>query len=123
MHPIVSLLEHDRLRSVDHLGGHFEAAVGRQAVHEDRSRGGERHHVGVDGVALELLPALFLLRFLTHRHPRVGVDRVGAPDGVGRTMGLLDVALADQPQPFQLGVVRGEPRRGRQPHPGAEQQS
>ena len=33
---VLGLVEHHRLRAVDHLVGHLLAAVGGQAVHEDR---------------------------------------------------------------------------------------
>ncbi len=35
VHAVGGLLDDDALRAVDHLVGHFLAAVGRQAVHED----------------------------------------------------------------------------------------
>jgi len=83
---IVGLLEHHRLGSVDDVGRHLDPAIGGQTVHEHRRRIGERHHVGVDGVALELLHPLLLLGLLAHRHPGVCVDRVRSGDCVCRSM-------------------------------------
>ncbi len=36
METVLRLLEHDRLRAINDLRRHFLAAMGRQAVHEDR---------------------------------------------------------------------------------------
>src|SRR5919106_2938720 len=41
--PVLGFLEHDRLRAVDHLVGDLVAPVGGQAVHVDRSVGGDFH--------------------------------------------------------------------------------
>jgi hypothetical protein len=38
MQAVLRLVEHHRLRPVDHLVGDFLAAMGRQAVHEDGVR-------------------------------------------------------------------------------------
>ncbi len=35
MQPIFRLIDNDRLRSVEHLGGNFFSAMGRQAMHDD----------------------------------------------------------------------------------------
>ena len=40
---VLGLVEDDGLRTVDHFVGDFLAAVGRQAMHEDRILGGGRH--------------------------------------------------------------------------------
>src|SRR5438105_13526177 len=48
MQAIFGLVEHHRLRTVDHLVGDFLAAMGRQAVHEERITLGQRHQLGVD---------------------------------------------------------------------------
>src|SRR5689334_10720539 len=45
---VFGLVEHDRLRTVDHLIGDFLAAMGGQAVHEDGITLGQRHQLAVD---------------------------------------------------------------------------
>ena len=87
-------------------------AIGRQAVHEDRLRVGQGHHVGVDRVALELLQAFLLLGFLTHRHPRVGVHGMGAFDGLGRAGRLLDRCRPEQAEPFEFRRAGRRSRAG-----------
>jgi hypothetical protein len=75
-------VEDDGPWPVDDVGGHLHSAVGGQAVHEHRVVGRRRHHLDVHHVALELLAAQLLLGLLPHRHPRVGVHRVGPGDGI-----------------------------------------
>ncbi len=112
---VVALSEHDRLRTVDDIGGDFEPSVGREAVHEHCRRIGEGHHVGVDGVALELLDPPLLVVLLAHRHPRVGVHRMGSGDGLGGAGGLLDGCCAQQTEALEFrdrcveAVRAGEP--------------
>src|SRR2546423_2987930 len=69
------------LWSLDDVGGHFLAAVRRQAVEKDRLLRRALHELRVDGEAGEGAGALLLLLLLSHRRPDVGVDDVGA---VGR---------------------------------------
>jgi hypothetical protein len=52
---VFGLVEHHRLRAVDHLVGDLLAAMGRQAVHEQRVGLGQRHQLGVDLIGLEQL--------------------------------------------------------------------
>jgi hypothetical protein len=53
--PVLRLVEHHRLRSVDDLLGHFLAAMRRQAVHEDRVRRGLRHQFAGDRYGASML--------------------------------------------------------------------
>src|SRR5580698_1045718 len=43
MQPVLGLVEHHRVRAVDHLVGDLLATMGGQAVHEDRVRLGVSH--------------------------------------------------------------------------------
>ena len=69
------------------------------------------HQRVVDRETLERLHPLRLLLVLAHRHPRVGVHDVGAVDGVGRPVVMLDARRAEQRQAFELGGVGREARR------------
>ena len=84
MQPVFGLIEDDRRLGLEDLGGHFLAAVRRQAVHEKCARFGHRHEVVVDLIPGEHMAADRRLGFLAHRRPGVGVDGVGAGDGVHR---------------------------------------
>ena len=80
-----------------------------QAVHEQRVGVRLRHQAGVDLIAAQLVVAPFLGGLgIVHRHPGVGHDQVGAPDGAGRvTLDLgLDALGAGEVDPFRLGVQR-----------------
>jgi hypothetical protein len=83
-----------RLRAVDHLGGHFLAAMRRQAVHEQR--------VGLCATRImsastcqsaKALHARLVLGLETHRGPHVGGDQIGAAAGLHRIGELLEVAV------------------------------
>src|SRR5438046_2739118 len=50
---VLGLVEHDRLRPVDHLVGDLLAAVRRQAMHEHGAGVRQRHEPRIDLVALE----------------------------------------------------------------------
>src|SRR3970040_714693 len=52
MHPVLRLVEHHRLRPLDHLRRHLLAPVRRQVVHEQRLRRRQRHHPRVHLVPL-----------------------------------------------------------------------
>src|ERR1700676_1713819 len=49
---ILGLVEHHRLRAVDHLVGDLVAAMRRQAMHEQCVRFRQRHQLGIDLVHL-----------------------------------------------------------------------
>ena len=53
MQPILGLIEHHRLRAVDHFRRHLLAAVGGQAVHEDGLGPRKPHKPGIDLIGLE----------------------------------------------------------------------
>src|SRR5262249_25841415 len=57
MQAVLGLVEHDRLRPVDHLVRDLLAAVRRQAMHEHRARIRPRHQPGIDFIALEQVVA------------------------------------------------------------------
>src|SRR3954468_22032733 len=63
---ILGFIPHHALRAVDHLGGHFLAAVRGQAVHEERLLRRRFHHLGVDLPVLEGAPSLLVLRLEPH---------------------------------------------------------
>ena len=65
---VFRLVEHDRLRPVDHLVGDLVAAVGGQAMHEHRIRLRPRHQGGIDLVALEQIVAALAVGVLTGEH-------------------------------------------------------
>ena len=85
--PVRRLLPDDRLWPVDDRGRHLLAALGRQAVEEDRLRLGQRHQLLGHLEGRECRRARLALGLLAHRGPDVGVDRVGAGDGRG---GIVD---------------------------------
>ena len=86
---IFGLVEHHRLRTVDHLVGDFVAAMGGEAVHEQRVRFCKRHQPGVD-----------LVRF----QEIVAVLAVGAGENVVRLLPPLIVTEAE----IKEGVQRLE---------------
>ncbi len=72
--PVLGLLPDPRCRPVDDRIDHLLAAMGGQAVEEDRVPGGPAHERLVDPVGTEDPDPLFVLRVVTHRGPDVGVD-------------------------------------------------
>src|SRR5215467_3089551 len=54
---VLGLVEHNRMRPIDHLVRDFLAAMRRQAMHENRARIGQCHQTGVDLIALEQVVA------------------------------------------------------------------
>ena len=85
--PVVALLDHDAARAVDHLGGHLEAAVGGQAVQEDRIRAhASAMSESIDGEPLErATPLARRRRPPAPSTPRCRCGRRRAPvDGLGR---------------------------------------
>ena len=75
---VLGLVPDHALRAVEHVGVDLLAAVGRQAVHDDRVGRGERHQLGGDRVVAERRQPGGGLLLLAHRDPRVGDDDVGA---------------------------------------------
>src|SRR5712691_11165598 len=78
MQAVLGFIPHHALRTVDHLGGDFLAAVRRQAVHEERFLRRRLHHLGVDLPVLEVALALLVLGLEAHRCPYIGGDEIGA---------------------------------------------
>src|SRR6266700_810483 len=73
---VFGLVEHHRLRTVDHLVGDFLAAMRGQAMHEQRVGSCQRHQLGVDLIGLQQIVAMFAV-LVAHRHPGVGDDAIG----------------------------------------------
>src|SRR6266516_7842378 len=64
--PVLGLIPHHRMRSVDHLGGDLLAAVRGQAVHDDHAVAGDLDELLVELVALEHKRALVGLGLPSH---------------------------------------------------------
>ena len=124
MHAVLGLLEHDGLRAVKDLIGHFHGVavklfahlpadgglvvvVGGQAVHEHGGALGLRHQLGVDLIGGQGVDALLPdLDRLTHADPDVGVDDIRTGHGVG-VLAQRDAAAADAGELFALFHQRG----------------
>ena len=74
MQAVLGLVEHDRLRPVDHLAGDLLAAMGRQAMHEDGIRLGARQQGAVDLVAFEQIVAALAVPVA---HPDHALHKLG----------------------------------------------
>src|SRR5215468_1089989 len=88
MQAVLRLVEHHRLRSIDYFGGHFLAAMGRQAMHEDGVRLGLFHQPLIDLIAAQQIVSArragAVRILIAHRYPGIGDDAVGATyDGLG----------------------------------------
>ena len=81
---VLRLVEDDRLRTVDDLGGDLLAAMRGQAVHDDGVGPRQAENVGVDLIGAEVALALRLLALLAHARPHVRVDHVGVARRRGR---------------------------------------
>src|SRR5208283_2170599 len=86
MQSVFGLIENDGLRTVDHIVGHFLAAMGRQAMHEDRVLVRTSHEFRIDLVGGEQLVAESLVN-IAHRDPAIRDDRVGS---LYRLIGIAD---------------------------------
>src|SRR6202171_419797 len=102
--PVFGLVEHHRLRAVDHFVGDLLAAMGRQAVHEDGVGLGARHQPRIDLVALEQVMAPRAVA-VAHGDPGVGDDAVGALDGFFGVGADADFG-AGRLYPFQKRLLR-----------------
>jgi hypothetical protein len=87
---VLGLIEDHRGRRIDHGVGDLGAAVGRQAVQEERARPRDAQQPVVHLIALKDRGALSLFRLLTHGRPDVGVDRVRARRGGDGILGDRD---------------------------------
>ncbi len=87
MQPVLGLIEHHRLRSVEHLVGDFLAAMGRQAMHHERALARILQQRVVDLEPLEVAPALRRFLLVAHRGPGIGVNHVGVLHRLGRIVG------------------------------------
>src|SRR5205809_838652 len=75
---ILGLVEDHRLRAVEHGVRDLLAAMGGEAVHDERARAGERDDALVHLIGAESAAAGLRLGLLAHARPHVGVDDVGA---------------------------------------------
>src|SRR5204863_4695689 len=89
VHAVLGLVVDDRLRRVDDVVGDLQAALGREAVHEDSGGGagaaGLLHEFGgylVLGEDFAAFGNLVDAAGLAHGDPDVGVDGVVTLDGV-----------------------------------------
>ena len=79
MHPVLRLVEHDRLRGFKDFLGHFISLDRRQAVHEDRALLARlRHECRIDLIRGEQFDPLGCLGFLAHGCPDIRVNDVCA---------------------------------------------
>ena len=96
METILGLVPDGRALAVEDLGGDLLPRMGGQAVQDDRAVIGRRQQVGVDSKGGEVCAATFRLGLVPHADPDVGVDRIGAGDGVAGVVGQLGaVALLE----------------------------
>ena len=86
MKPVLGLVEDDGLRAVHHLVGDFLAAMGRQAMHEDRVLRGGAHELRIHLIWRENGAAEVFVG-VAHGHPAVGDDRLRARDRGVRVAG------------------------------------
>ena len=126
MQAVLGLVPHRRLRTVDHLRRHLIAAMGGEAMHEDRILVSFSNHLAIDleGTERRIAPVSVIV---AHRHPYIGRHAIGAPRGLKLVLAHLDLcALLLRPRE-QLGRRReilgrgdvepeAEPRRS--VHPG-----
>ena len=107
VHAVLRLLKDDALRPVHHVVGDFQAALGRQVVHESSRLWAPGHQRGVHLEGGEDFSAFLGLCFLPHAGPDVGVDDVGVLDGSG---GIVDQARVP-PSGTRLPHAREKRRR------------
>ena len=78
MQTVLRLVEHRACWAVDHVVGDLIATVGRQAVQDDRVDVRRGEEVGVDLIGPERRTTVLTVVLLSHRHPGVGDQDVGA---------------------------------------------
>src|SRR5438270_13797870 len=71
VHPIFGLVEDDRLRAVENVGGNFQSPVRRKTVHKDSVRRGKGHQFRIDLVWLEHRVAHVPFGLKTHARPGI----------------------------------------------------
>ena len=81
--PVLGLVEDHGLRSVHDLVRDLLAAMGGQAMHEDRVLVGHAHQRAVDLIGLQQVVAAALV-LVAHGDPAIGDDGVGALGGLER---------------------------------------
>src|SRR5690554_1505614 len=119
MQAVLRLVPDDTLAAVDHVGRDLVAAIGREAVHEDRIVLREGHELRIDSVASEEFDALGLLLLLAHGHPGVGHDDIRPRDGLLGVIEALDRTARrcrDRHRVVDDGLRRVEALRCRDAH-------
>ena len=89
---IAGFLPHHAVGRVDHLGGHFFAAMCGQAMHEQRIGLGAGHHGRADLVGREGAAARRRFGFLPHADPDVRHDQIGA----GKSLLSCEIVVTDE---------------------------
>src|SRR5450756_1840560 len=108
VHTVLRLREDDRGVAVGDVVGDLLATHGRQAVHEPGAGLRVAPELLVDLERLEGGDAILVLVFLAGPPPAVGVDEVGAGDGLQRVVGEQERAAALGGEPGgQLGQLGG----------------
>src|SRR3990172_8667581 len=123
MEAVLRLVKDDRVRAVHRAVADLEAAVRREAVHDEDVRAGEADQGLVEGEPAERLHPRLLLLLHPHGDPHVRVEDVRALRRLAGVVGDVDAApVAFRGLPGQGGhvAVRLEPlgRRDRHRHPG-----
>ena len=118
MEPVLRLVPDGGLRAVDHRARHLVAAMGRQAMHEDRVPLGSAHQGFVDLERPECAFSLLLV-VIAHGYPDIGDDAVRAARGGNRVLAHLDIGTLGPRPGEQLGRRREVGRR-RDPQGEAE---
>lgn len=83
MEAVFGLAPDDAGGGVEDVLFDFEAGIGGEAVEEERAGVGGADEFAGDGVGAKGLQALHFFLFHTHAGPNVGVEGIGAFDGIG----------------------------------------
>ena len=105
MHPILGLIEDDRLRAIEHGVGNFCVAMRRQAVHKYRMRCSVRHQGFIHLIRFEDRRTLRRFMLETHTGADIGIHGICASDRCDRITNDSNIAAGDIAGRFD--VVRG----------------
>ena len=87
---VFGLIKRDALRRFHHFVGHFQAALGGQAMHKQRVLAGFLQQRFVHLIRSEKLCAFLRFGFLSHAGPHVGVNGMRGFHGLDRIVRDLD---------------------------------